>query len=154
MTVADEENNNVESYIHRFSPYGSLIIKLASAHRLAVTKKIRSLDLYPGQEMVLLALSEKQPCSQSDLSQHLCVDHSTVTTSLTRMEKSGLIVREKSSKDRRVTLVKLSKTGSEKAKSVQNIMIDIEKKMIISLSDQDKKLFFQITKIIEDNLMN
>ena len=134
------------------SPIGYDIIKLVSFHRAMVSAKIRKLDLYPGQEMLLLAISEVQPCSQGELGQHLCLDHSTIATSVARMEKAKLIIRERSAQDRRVVMLKLTSYGNEKVQEIIKILSSVENQMNKDLSDKDKQNFSRIVNSIINNI--
>lgn len=134
------------------SPTGNDIINLVSAHKAMVSGEIRKLHLYPGQELLLLAIYEKQPCSQNELVQHLCLDHSTIATSVARLEKANLVLRERSSQDRRVVILKLTPYGSKKVKAVTKILSSAENRMTQNLSTKDRQEFSRITNIIVNNL--
>lgn len=149
-----DEQCNIVSLLSNISPLGADIIELATAHKAVVSEKIRSLNLYPGQEMALLALLEMQPCSQKSLGQYLCIDHSTVTTSISRMEKVGLVIRNKSEEDRRLTIIELTPKGVEVAEKVKEIMSDIENQMTVTLSNEDLSTFNRISKQIINDLQD
>jgi len=85
-------------------PIEKAIINLITTYKNQVTKKMRPLGLYPGQDMILLELLKQGQVSQNKLVVKLCVDHSTIAKSVRRMITSGLVQTEKSTQDKRVTL--------------------------------------------------
>ena len=134
------------------SPLGAEIIHLVSVHKAMVANQLEEINLYPGQEMALLALSEGQPCSQNELAHYLYVDHSTVATSVSRMEKAGWIERQKSDKDRRVTILKLTSQGNEIVGEIRTIMTDSENQMTSNLSNEERQAFVNVAHKIIVNL--
>ena len=66
---------------------------------------------YP-QYLVLLVLWEKDGLTVNEISKKLMLNTNTVTPLLKRMEKTGLIDRNRSNEDERKVMVRLSKKGS------------------------------------------
>jgi DNA-binding MarR family transcriptional regulator len=87
------------------------IFQLARAHRGYATALLRQMDLYPGQELLLMHLHDRDGQSQSDLLASVGLDHSTVSKALRRMQDAGLLVREPAEHDRRVMVVHLTDKG-------------------------------------------
>ena len=87
------------------------IFQLARAHRGYATTLLRALDLYPGQELLLMHLHDRDGQTQSDLLANVGLDHSTVSKALRRMQDAGLLVREPAQHDRRVMVVQLTDKG-------------------------------------------
>lgn len=87
------------------------IINLVSAHRLVTTSKTAKPGLHAGQDMIILALLEKDGQSQNSLVQQLAVTHSAVAKSVARMQRKGILSTKKSTKDKRITLVYLTDEG-------------------------------------------
>ena len=67
---------------------------------------------YP-QYLVLLVLWEKDAQPVNDIAKRLYLETNTVTPLLQRMEKQGIITREKGEKDARQMIVMLTKKGKE-----------------------------------------
>lgn len=65
------------------------------------------------QYLVLLVLWEKDSQPVNDIARRLYLETNTVTPLLQRMEKQGIITREKGEKDARQMIVKLTKKGKE-----------------------------------------
>jgi len=83
----------------------------------AITKMYRplleKLNLTYPQYLVLLVLWETDGISVKSLGKRLYLDSGTLTPLLKRMEKNGLLLRERSSDDERVVMVNLSDQGKE-----------------------------------------
>ncbi|WP_052849237.1 MarR family winged helix-turn-helix transcriptional regulator [Streptomyces avicenniae] len=88
-----------------------LIVRLAHAHRNAAAALLQPLGLHPGQELVLMRLGEEDGQPQSRLVHALDLDPSTVSRTVQRLERKGLLTRAPSPADRRAVLVTLTPEG-------------------------------------------
>ena len=66
------------------------------------------------QLLVMQAIAKEGSPSTSTLARHIVVSHATVTRIIDRLERDGIVTREKSSKDKRVVNVSLTDTGKSK----------------------------------------
>ncbi|WP_338232970.1 MarR family winged helix-turn-helix transcriptional regulator [Companilactobacillus muriivasis] len=133
-------------------PIEKAIINLINSYKNQVTKKMRPLGLYPGQDMILLELLKHGQVSQNKLVVDLCVDHSTIAKSVRRMVNSDLIHTEKSTEDKRVTLVSLTEHGHDLAKKVEEIWVTSECCATDGLSEEEQRLFIEMIDRIAKNL--
>ncbi len=69
-----------------------------------------------GQFTVLEFLLAGDKVKPSDLIQHLATTPAAITTLLDRMEKSGLVIRERDSNDRRIVWIHLTPKGTEEGR--------------------------------------
>ncbi len=87
----------------------------------AYTPLLAPLGLTYTQYIVLLVLWEKKCTSVKDLGEVLLLDSGTLTPVLKRLEKQGLIGRNRSREDERLLIVSLTEQGEtlkEKASSI------------------------------------
>ncbi|WP_334332062.1 MULTISPECIES: MarR family winged helix-turn-helix transcriptional regulator [unclassified Companilactobacillus] len=133
-------------------PISKALMGLVSGYKNTVTKKIRPLGLYPGQDLILLCLMKNNNISQNQLVTTLCVDHSTIAKSVSRMTKAGLVKTHKSSKDKRITLVGLTGDGKKLAKQIHEICLEAEKKAMTDFSEEEQRLFLEMLEKISFNL--
>ncbi len=133
-------------------PIEKAIINLITSYKNQITKKMRPLGLYPGQDMILLALLKHGQVSQNKLVVELCVDHSTIAKSVRRMVSSDLVQTEKSTEDKRVTLVSLTAHGRDLANQVETIWITSEHCATDGLSTEEQRLFIEMIEKITKNL--
>jgi DNA-binding MarR family transcriptional regulator len=124
------------------------IIVLAIAQRLYGSQKLRSIGLYPGQELILMELRENDCQSQNALTKALWVDHSTIAKSVHRLEKAGLVSKSRSEADKRATLISLTEAGKEAGEKAADIWRDMEYTACENLTDDEKKQFLSLTKKI------
>lgn len=130
---------------------GNAIIDLVSAHRLITTSKISKLGLHAGQDMVLLSLLEKDGQSQNELVQQLVVTHSAIAKSVARMKRKDIVSTQKSTLDKRITLVYLTDKGRTLALEVQKIWENVEDIAFLKLNSSDKADFLRISAAIQNN---
>ncbi|WP_057881392.1 MarR family winged helix-turn-helix transcriptional regulator [Companilactobacillus kimchiensis] len=135
-------------------PIEKAIINLITSYKNLITTNMRPLGLYPGQDMILLELLKNDGVSQNILVVTLCVDHSTIAKSVSRMIKNDLVKTEKSTKDKRVTLVSLTDHGREIAKQVEAIWVESERKATAGFSEEEQRLFIEMIDHITHNLNN
>ncbi len=64
------------------------------------------------QAIMLAAIAERQGCSQADLVRATGIDRSTVAEMVQRLEKNGLIARERNDSDNRAKTVALTDDGA------------------------------------------
>ncbi|MCH4009408.1 MarR family winged helix-turn-helix transcriptional regulator [Companilactobacillus sp.] len=135
-------------------PLGNIIIALVSSHRNLTTQRIRKLGLYPGQDMILMQLLQRDRQSQNELVQSLCVDHSTIAKSVNRLMKNDLVVTVKSEIDKRVTLVSLTSKGKDIAQQAQDVWDDVEKIATGDMSSEEVTSFLKLSEEMVRNFNN
>ena len=99
-----------------------------ATHRIirAYRPLLEPLGLTYVQYLVMLVLWESAPRSVGELGQQLHLDSGTLTPLLKRMEKSGLVLRERDSEDERRVLISLTDEGRNlrtKANEVSDSML-------------------------------
>jgi len=106
---------------------------------------------YP-QYLVLVSLYEYDHVTVKRLGELLSLDSGTLTPLLKRMEKEGLVTRQRSKDDERVVNVKLTDLGTSKRKDINELPEILVAKSNFTadewntLEDLSKKLFMNITK--------
>lgn len=128
------------------------IQRLYKTYRHRVEAALNELGLYSGQEMLLLQLWNEEGITQSALVEKLCVEPSTVTKSLQRLEKAGFVVRRPDADDSRVSRVYLTQAGRDLQEPVQAIWCDLEKRTVQALSDVEIALMRRLLDQIDATL--
>ena len=91
--------------------------------------RIAEYGIAPAQSFVLAELWYNEPLSQVELARRLHIGKATIGQTLNRLERSGLISRQRQTADRRVILIHLTERGRamreplEQAALEQRIMI-------------------------------
>lgn len=129
-------------------PTNFAIIALARYHRSTATDLLRKTGLFPGQEMMLMQLWQKDNQSQKAISKALGINHSTVAKSVRRLEEAGLVTMKRSDLDKRVTLVSLTQAGMDIKEEVLNVWRTVENRVTENLTEDEKSLFLDLTQKI------
>jgi len=130
-------------------PISSFIPIVARTHRTLALALLRDIGLSPGQELLLMQLWGQEPQSQAELAEHMCVEPPTATKMLGRMERSGVIARERSTTDRRVTLVSLTDKGRDLREPVLRIWAELEQIAVGDFTDDERAtLLGLLTRVV------
>ena len=124
------------------------IVYLSTESR-RITKEIsRRADLTGPQLTVLKMLEGLGDLSLSDLSERIRAQNSTVTGIIDRMEREGLVVRTRSTEDRRVVRIKLTEKGARIARDIAVEPMEIFRSALENLSPGEMRDLLKIlTKI-------
>ena len=110
-----------------------------------ITKELaRRADLTGPQLTVVKILEQIGDLSLSELSERIRAQNSTVTGIIDRMEREGLVTRERSREDRRVVYIKLSPKGKKLAEEIPVEPMVVFKGALESLSAQEMKELMRI----------
>lgn len=105
-----------------------LCFRLYTAARLitsSYTPYFKRFNITYSQYLVLMLLWEKDNCIISEITERLHLETNTITPLLQRMEKQGLILRQKSEVDNRRRIVSLTSKGKrleEQMKEIPNCL--------------------------------
>jgi MarR family transcriptional regulator for hemolysin len=116
----------------------------ARVWRQVLDKRMKDLGISQSGWMAITSVARSRvPMSQIELANELGVEGASMVALLDRLEKSGLIVREPSSSDRRVKLVMLTEEGNALYLQVRNkvttfrneLLRDIEPKKLLAAAE-------------------
>lgn len=131
-----------------------LCFRLYTAARLVTagyTPYFKSLGLTYPQYLVLMLLWEQDNRIVSDITERLRLETNTITPLLQRMEKQGLIVRQKSAADSRQRIVSLTGEGKRLEEQVREIPNCLAREIVgKGMSEEDLRMLVALTdKFIE-----
>jgi DNA-binding MarR family transcriptional regulator len=121
------------------------------AGRLLVRELERHLapiGLSPGHMPVLLALEDGAALTQKALADRAGVEQATMTATLTRMERDGLVSRRPNPGDGRSTLVALTPLALEKLPAVEAATATINALVLEQLTPEERGQFFGLIRRI------
>ncbi|KRD25129.1 MULTISPECIES: MarR family winged helix-turn-helix transcriptional regulator [Acidovorax] len=104
---------------------GYLMRKVMSSIRTQADAQLSSHELTYAQWLPLFKLSLNETATVASLARDLETDPASMTRSLDRMEAKGLVVRERSTVDRRVVQLKLTAEGQRIAALVPPVLADV-----------------------------
>ena len=99
--------------------YDEILISLRKIMRAAdlhSQRLMKESGLTSPQLLVMQAIEKEGKPSTSTLARHICVSQATMTRIVDRLERAGLVSREKSTQDKRVIHVRLTEAGHSKLK--------------------------------------
>lgn len=114
--------------------------------------KLKKLGVHPRQIPILAVLYKKDGCSQKELVKELGVKPPTVTVSIQRLEKSGLIIRRQDEKDQRVSRIYLSEEGRAIIKEGIQMAKEGEKQILAGFSESELCLMRRFCQQIKENI--
>lgn len=111
----------------RIGPVSDAIFRLARLHKTLAGSLLREAGLHPGQELVLMTLWNDGPQRQVDLARTLDSDAPTMTRSIGRLERVGLVRREPSSTDARSIIVHATEESLSLKSAVERAWGELER---------------------------
>jgi DNA-binding MarR family transcriptional regulator len=120
------------------------IIYLYTESRRLTKGMAREVGLTGPQLTVIKLLETFDNLSLSSLSERIRAQNSTVTGIIDRMEREGLVRRERSTVDRRVIHIRLSDKGQKLARQIQVEPMEIFREALASLTQADLRDLLRI----------
>lgn len=108
-------------------------------------QRIAHLGVTPDQFSILRWLSEGDPqgLTQRALSDLMASDPNTITSTLARMEKAGLIAREPHEQDRRAHRVKVRPAGRLTFENARSVAMELQDQILASLPANRRAKFLE-----------
>lgn len=129
-------------------PVSFAIFALARSHRARAASMLADIGLFPGQEILLMQLAEKDGKPQKNLCDSIGLDHSTVAKSVGRLERDGLIERRKNAQDGRISEVHLTPKGREMTNAITRVWAELERQTVEGLSAEEQAQLMSAAKKI------
>ena len=101
-------------------------------------------SLTDAQLTVLELLQERDAMKPSDLAPHLATSPAAVTMLLDRMEKNGLIIRERDAADRRIVWVSITEIGMQETARGLKIRSDFFAEALDPISSHNQQLLLYL----------
>lgn len=131
---------------------GLLLSQICHAHRNLVAAALDEVSIHVGQDHVVFRLAIDEGITQTQLAEALCVDTSTITKTLLRLERDGVVRRKADSGDRRTSRVYLTKRGRTLVKPVVDIWIRAEERLMGGLSETERAVLRRLLVQVLGNL--
>ena len=105
-----------------------------------LTHPISRGEMTPEQYWLLRILRKRGPLSIGELAEALDVTGSSATTACKRLEKVGLVTRERQSDDERMVLVMLTEQGNAKVESWQQRRRELLTHLLAPLDEEEQAM--------------
>jgi DNA-binding MarR family transcriptional regulator len=118
----------------------------------AFRQRIAHLEITPDQFSILRWLSEGDPqgLTQRAITDLMSSDPNTITSTLSRMEKNGLISRQPHELDRRAHRVRLQPAGRRAFEQGRRIALDLQEHVLEALPHARRTKFLEELEMIAD----
>ncbi len=119
----------------------------------AFRQRVAHLRLTPDQFSILRWLSEGDPqgLTQRTLTNLMASDPNTITSTLSRMEKNGLIAREPHERDRRAHRVKLQPAGRRTFEKARRVAMELQEQVLSVLPAGQRAAFLAELETIAES---
>lgn len=131
---------------------GLLFATICRAHRSLVSAALDEISIHVGQDHFVYRLAIDEGMTQTQLADALCVDASTVTKTLARLERDGVVVRRPDSDDGRVSRVYLTAQGRRLLKPVIEVWKQAEELLVKGLTRAEREQLRQLLLRVSANL--
>lgn len=128
------------------------ILFLYAESRRVTKTQAREHGLTGPQISVLKILEAMGDLSLTELSEKMSARNSTITGIVDRMERDGLVVRERSQSDRRVVLIRATEKGMSLASSVPVSAMEVFGAALRSLEDDDRRALRRILSTLAERV--
>lgn len=119
-----------------------------------LTKGMASQFGLTGPQLTVIKLLESLgDLSLSSLSERIRAQNSTVTGIIDRMEREGLVRRERSTTDRRVVYIRLSEKGARLARQIEVEPMEIFRTALIGLPASDQRDLLRILTKLQKRVL-
>jgi len=131
---------------------GYLMVQICKAHRNKAQELLAEIGLHVGQEMLLMHLRIGDGLTQSELAEEICVQPATLTRSLDRLSRSGLVERRVDAEDQRVSRVYLTEAGRALGQSIERVWDELEVLSFANLTGEERILLRRLLLQVYANL--
>jgi DNA-binding MarR family transcriptional regulator len=116
-------------------------------------QRVAHLKITPDQFSILRWLSEGDPqgLTQRALTDLMASDPNTITSTLSRMEKSGLVTRQPHELDRRAHRVKLQPAGRRTFEKAREVAMSLQAQVLTALPPDRRERFLDELAVVADS---
>ncbi len=151
-TPAEDACTNAPPTAALSGPVSHAVSRVARLHRIAAGKALRGVDLYPGQELLMMHLWDRGAVRQTELIRALDLDPSTVTKMLQRLEQTGHVRRRPDPADRRAVLVEATDESCALHTAVRAAWGSLEEHTLAGLEPAERTELVRLLAKVEENL--
>ena len=131
---------------------GYTLASVCRLHRQRANELMKEIGLHVGQEMLLSALCKAEGMTQTELAECLMIQAATVTNSLRRLERDGIVERNTDLEDKRISRVYLTDKGRELINLVEEKWKKLEEQTFNNLSPEERILLRRLLLQAYQNL--
>lgn len=138
------ENNQI-----RFEMEFARVIRM---YYCRMQTQLAEVGLYRGQPPIMALLHRQDGMSQKEMARALNLSPATMTVTLKRMEKAGLIVREMDEHDQRILRVHLSEQGRAMCEKGEQQVGQVTEELLDGFSQEEQAQFCEYMRRVARNM--
>jgi DNA-binding MarR family transcriptional regulator len=131
---------------------GPLLVQICRAQRNRAAAALGAIHMHVGQENLVYRLAAEEGVSQTQLAGALCLDASTVTKMLLRLERDGVVERRSDAEDARIVRVYLTPHGKALVQPVLDVWSQVETRLVHGMSEAELLLLRRLLRQMLSNL--
>ena len=131
---------------------GSLLSQICRLEHARAHELLEELGLYRGQHRILRALWGQDGLTHTELAEYAHVRPSTISTTIQRMERAGLVERRHDAGDQRVSRVYLTESGRALQEDVEQAWRRLEEEVLDGLTLEERVLLRRLFLQVRENL--
>lgn len=133
-------------------PVSHAIFRVARLHKELAGQLLREVGLYPGQELLLMQLWDGGAQRQVDLVRTLDSDAATMTRSVQRLERAGLVRRTRNAADKRSVIIEATPASESLRPKVEEVWTSLEQLTVRDMSRKRQDGALHVLVDLEANL--
>ena len=135
------------------SDFIAFFARVAGETKEACQRKLHPYGIYAGQNFLLdLLWNTPEDLTIGEIATRLHVEGESVTRTIGRMSRQGLIEKYPHPTDARQVVVRLTPKGKELQRVIPQVMAEAEKELLLNISDVERALFVRLLKQMLHNL--
>lgn len=116
-------------------------------------KTVMELGLHPGQMPVMGLLRMNPGMRSGELAEALHIKPPTMTVTIQRLEKAGMVCRREDEENPRITRIYLTKKGQEVSTEIEKYFEESEKILLQGFEESEKEQLCAYLKRMTENLI-
>lgn len=135
--------------------YGAvkLFMRTDRMHRAAVESRVKQLGIHRSQHIVLMYLSKrKTPPTQAEIARNFEISPAAVTTTLKKLEASGLVRRTVKDGNCRANDIEITEKGREIVSESEKLFREVDGAMFEGVAEEDLASFENVLTMMYKNL--
>jgi MarR family transcriptional regulator, organic hydroperoxide resistance regulator len=132
--------------------FSGLLVQICRAQRNLAAAALDAIHMHVGQENLVYRLAAEEGVSQAQLAGALCLDASTVTKMLLRLERDGVVERRADAADARILRVYLTPHGKALVGPVLEVWRRMEERLTRGMSEAEILQLRRLLLHIQSNL--
>ena len=131
---------------------GYNLVKLCKQYFNRLNIALNALDLYEGQQNLLLQLWDEDGLGQAELTRRLGIEAASVSKAIERMENAGFIQRRPDPDDARTNRIFLTDLGRSLEKPVHEAWFEVEEELLANMTLEERLLLRRLILQMRENL--